>query len=86
LRMSATQTGVIVTGVDPASFAEDIKFAQFDIITEINGDAVANIQDYKREIAKLKPGQEVLFKVIHPDGTGQQFTMFHDGRIPQGVQ
>ncbi len=84
LRMSATQTGVIVTGVDPASFAEDINFAQFDIIVEINGAHIANIQDYKREIAKLKPGEDVLFKVIHPDGTGQQFTMFHDGQIPQG--
>lgn len=83
LRMSVTQTGVIVTGVDPASFAEDIQFAQFDIIVELNHAPIANMQDYKREIAKLKPGEDVLFKVIHPDGTGQQYTMFHAGTIPQ---
>ncbi|HEV2305660.1 MAG TPA: Do family serine endopeptidase [Candidatus Acidoferrales bacterium] len=83
LRMSVTQTGVIVTGVDPASFAEDIKLVQFDVIVEINHAPITNIQDYKRAIAKLKPGEDVLFKVIHPDGTGQQYTMFHVGKIPQ---
>ena len=83
LQMSATQTGVIVTGVDPTSFADDIQFLERDVITEINHAAINNIEDYKREIAKLRPGQDVLFKVIHADGTGQQFTVFRTGTIPQ---
>ncbi|MGB6484345.1 MAG: Do family serine endopeptidase [Candidatus Acidiferrales bacterium] len=83
LQMSTTQTGVIVTGVDPASFAEDIQFQERDVIVEINHAAINNIEDYKKEVAKLGPGQDVLFKVIHPDGTGQQFTVFKTGTIPQ---
>ncbi|MFZ0334784.1 MAG: Do family serine endopeptidase [Candidatus Acidiferrales bacterium] len=83
LQLSATQTGVIVTGVDPASFAEDANFLERDVIVEINHVAISNVEDYKREIATLRPGEDVLFKVIHPDGTGQQFTVFRTGTIPQ---
>ena len=83
LQMSVMQTGVIVTSVGPASFAEDIQFAEHDVIVEINRVAITNIDDYKREISKLRPGQDVLFKVIHPDGTGMQFTVFRNGTIPQ---
>jgi serine protease Do len=83
LQLNATQTGVIVTGVDPTSFAEDIEFVERDVIVEINRARINTIEDYKREIAKLKPGEDVLFKVIHPDGTGQEFTVFRTGTIPQ---
>lgn len=83
LQMSATQTGVIVTGVDPASFADDLQFQERDVIIEINHAAINNMEDYKRAISKLKPGEDVLFKVIHPDGTGMQFTVFRAGTIPQ---
>ena len=82
LQLGATQTGVLVTGVDPASFAEDIQFLEHDVIVEINHAPINNIEDYKHEVAKLRPGQDVLFKVIHPDGTGQQFTVFKTGTIP----
>jgi serine protease Do len=84
LQLSATQTGVIVTGIDPASFAEDIQIIERDVIVEINHVAINNIEDYKREIATLKPGEDILFKIVHPDGTGQQFTVFRTGTIPQG--
>lgn len=83
LQLGATQTGVIVTSVDPTSFADDIQFLERDVIVEINRVAINNIEDYKREIAKLRPGQDVLFKVIHPDGTGLQLTVFRAGTIPQ---
>lgn len=83
LQMSVTQTGVIVTGVDPASFADDLNFAERDVIVEINRAPINNMEDYKRAISGLKPGQDVLFKVIHPDGTGMQYTVFRTGTIPQ---
>lgn len=83
LQLGATQTGVIVTGVDPASFAEDVQFFEHDVIVEINHVAINNLEDYKREIAKLRPGQDVLFKVIHADGTGKNLMLFHTGTIPQ---
>jgi serine protease Do len=83
LQLSTTQTGVIVTGVDPTSFADDIQILERDVIVEINHVPINTMEDYKREIAKLHPGEDVLFKVIHPDGTGQQFTVFRTGTIPQ---
>jgi len=86
LGLSASQPGVIVSDVEPTSFADDIKFLRGDVIVEINHAAVTNMQDYKREIATLKPGEDVLFKVVHPDGTGQQYTVFRAGTIPQPGQ
>ncbi len=83
LQMSATQTGVIVTGVDAASFADDIQFQERDVIVDINHAPINTMEDYKQAIAKLKPGEDVLFKVIHPDGTGEAFTVFKTGTIPQ---
>ena len=83
LGLSANQPGVIASDVEPASFADDIKFLRGEVIVEINHTAIRNLQDYKQEIAKLKPGEAVLFKVVHPDGTGQQYTVFHAGTIPR---
>lgn len=83
LQINAMQTGVIVTGVDPASFADDIQFQERDVIVAINHAPINTMEDYKQAIAKLKPGEDVLFKVIHPDGTGEQFTVFKTGTIPQ---
>ncbi|MFZ0211603.1 MAG: Do family serine endopeptidase [Candidatus Acidiferrales bacterium] len=87
LGLSATQTGVIVTeDPDPTSFAEDLNFRRGEVIAEINHVAINSIQDYKQAIEKLKPGQDVLFKVIYADGTGQVYTVFHAGTIPQPGQ
>ena len=83
LGLSASQPGVIVSEVEPTSFAEDITFLRGDVIVEINHVAITNLQDYKQEIAKLKPGEDVLFKVVHPDGTGEQYTVFRAGTIPR---
>ena len=81
--MGAGQTGVLVSGVDPATFAEDLKLNQGDVIVEINHVPVNNMADYKREIAKFKPGEDVLFKVIVGDGTGQVYTVYRAGTIPR---
>ena len=61
-------TGAIVTEVDPASFAEDIGLTRGDIITEINHTAINSMADYRTEMAKLKPGADVLMKIARPSG------------------
>lgn len=86
LGMSASQTGVLVSEVDPASFAEDINFHQGEVIVEINHDPVTDMTSYKNAIARLKPGEDVLFKVMYGDGTGQVYTVFHTGTIPRAGQ
>jgi serine protease Do len=77
------QHGVVVTGVEPASFAEDIGFSQFDVIAEVNHDAVNSVSDYRHAVSKLKPGQEVVFKVLRRQPENDQLlTVFLAGVIP----
>jgi serine protease Do len=76
------QPGVIVSEVEPASFAEDIEFSRGDIIVEVNHVPVANLNEYRREVARLKPGQDVLFKVIRHDPNDRELTVFLAGAVP----
>jgi serine protease Do len=55
--------GILVTQVEPASFAEDIGFVRMDIIVEVNRVAIASVADFRREMSKLKPGDNVVFRV-----------------------
>jgi len=74
--------GVIVTEVDPASFAEDLNFARGDVITEVNHVTVNSMVDYRREMAKLRPGQDVLFKVARRSDSDRVLTTFLAGTVP----
>jgi len=65
---AGVSAGVVVTNVDPASFADDLQFLIGDVIQEINRVPVPNLATYHREMAKLQPGQDVLFKVKRYDG------------------
>jgi len=74
--------GVIVNRVDPASFAEDIAFSTGDIVVEINGQPIANVNDYRKAVDALKPGQEVVFKVIEGGGSTGSITRLLAGVVP----
>ena len=75
-------TGVVVTEVDPASFAEDIEFGRGYVITEINHAPINGMTDYKAEMAKLKPGEPVLFKVATRGDNDKILTLFLAGAVP----
>src|SRR5271155_2919766 len=75
-------TGVVVTEVEPASFAEDVDFSRRDVITEINHTPINNLADYKAEMAKLHPGQDVLFKVARHSDSDRVLTLFLAGAVP----
>jgi serine protease Do len=62
--------GVIVTRVEPDSFAEDIGFMNGDIITAINRQPVNSPDDVRKIQQPLKGGSAVDFRVV---------------RIPQGI-
>src|SRR2546430_14064170 len=64
--------GVLVTEVEPASFAEDIGFTRGDVIGEVNHEPVASVADYRRAVVKLKPGQPVIFKVMRHGDNDQR--------------
>ncbi len=76
------QHGVLVTDVDPASFADDLGFARGDVITEINREPVTSIDEYKKAVAKLKPGMNVVFKVLRRGDADRTFTVFLPGVVP----
>jgi serine protease Do len=76
------QRGVLVTDVDPASFADDLGFGRGDVITEINREAITSVDDYKRAVAKLKPGTNVVFKVLRRGDGDRTMTVFLPGVVP----
>jgi serine protease Do len=84
LQMSGVK-GVVVTEVDPASFAEDIDFTRGYVITEINHVAINGMADYKAEMAKLKPGEPVLFKVASRGDSDKILTLYLAGAVPTQI-
>ncbi len=56
--------GVLITEVEPASFADDIGLSQRDIIVAINREPVSSLSDVRAIQEKLKPGDDVVFKVM----------------------
>jgi serine protease Do len=76
------QRGVLVTDVDPASFADDLGFGRGDVIQEINHETISSLDDYKRIVAKLKPGQNVVFKILRRGDNEHTLTIFLPGVVP----
>jgi serine protease Do len=75
--------GVIVTDVDPASFAsDDLGFSRGDVITEINSQPITSLTDYRAAISKLKAGDSVVFKVLRRQDSDRVLTMFFSGVVP----
>ena len=81
--MDGTTKGVIVTDVDPASFAsDDLGFGRGDVIAEINHEAVTSLDDYRIAIGKLKPGQNVVFKVLRRQDSDRLLIVYLSGVVP----
>ncbi len=77
------QQGVVVTDVMPASVAEDVGFMRGDLIVEMNHVALHSQSQYSQALSALKPGQEVVFKVMRRGGDNDHLlTIFLAGVIP----
>jgi serine protease Do len=75
--------GVIVTEVDPASFAsDDLGFTRGDVIAEINHNTITSVEDYRAAVTKLKPGENVVFKVLRRQDSDRILTVFLSGVVP----
>jgi serine protease Do len=76
--------GVMVTEVEPASFAENVGFARGDVILEVNRESVSTAADFRRITRALRPGQEALFRVTRRAGTTSDrwLTFFLSGVVP----
>ncbi len=76
-------SGAVVAEVDPATFAEDAGFIRGDLIQEINHRPVNSAADYRKLVAELKPGQDVVFKVLRHADNERMLTIFLAGVVPQ---
>jgi serine protease Do len=57
--------------VDPGTAAEKAGLLPNDVITMIQGVEVSDFESLTREIAKAKPGDSVVLKVLRPNPVGQ---------------
>jgi serine protease Do len=81
--------GVLVTSVDPGSFASDIGLRANDVITAINRQPVNTVEDLRRIQSALKPGDSVAFRALRPTAVGTRtnrsttwITIYPSGRMP----
>jgi serine protease Do len=76
------QKGVLVVEVDPASFGDDLGFTRGDLIAEVNRQPVNSVAEYKAVVSKLKPGSNIVFKVLRGQENGRVLTVFLPGVVP----
>jgi len=78
--------GVLITRVDPGSFAEDIGVLPRDILIAINRQPVNSVDDVQRIQATVRPGQPVALRILRatPTRTGRVDwqTVFLAGTLP----
>jgi serine protease Do len=88
-RLGYQGRGVLITEVEPGSFAEDIGLMPRDVITAINRQPVNSVDDVLRIQSGLKPGDAVAFRVMRASPTtarGRQpewQPFFAAGTLPQ---
>jgi len=56
--------GVLISSVEPGSFADDIGLQKGDVIVELNREKVTSPEDIRRIQGSLKAGQPVAFQVM----------------------
>ena len=78
------EDGVLVTDVEPASFADDIGLRPRDIIVAINREPVSSLSDVRGIQDTLKPGDDVVFKVMSRAMTGRGGQAVWSPRYPAG--
>jgi serine protease Do len=79
--------GVMITRVEPDSFAEEIGLQERDVILSINRQGVASIDDIKRVQATLKAGDPVAFRVMRPNplATGRRGSAAYTSFVATGT-
>ncbi|WP_442430881.1 Do family serine endopeptidase [Nitrospira sp. T9] len=56
--------GVLVTKVDPGGLANSEGIQEGDLINEVNRKTVRTVTQFSEEVAKVKPGQTILLRII----------------------
>jgi serine protease Do len=73
-----TETGVVVTQVEPGSVAEEKGMQHGDIITEVNRQPVKSAEDFKNAVAKAESGKGLL--LYFKRGDVSSFTVLKESK------
>ena len=75
--------GVLVTSVKNVSAAGEANFNEGDVISEVQGEAVSNVEQFRAAVDKLKSGQRARMYVTTPGGTqGRSVSGYRFLRVP----
>jgi len=55
--------GVVITQVDQGSVAQESGLQPGDVILEVDGQVVNNIDDYRNSVDKIEKGKSALFLI-----------------------
>src|SRR6266571_1252355 len=80
------QKGIIVTEVEPASFAEDLGFGRGDVIIEINRTSINSVADYRKAVSNLKASEDIVFKILRRQDSDRMATLYLSGKVPADGQ
>jgi len=56
------------------------------VITEINRQTINSVADYRAAVSKLKPGDDVVFKVLRRQDGDRMLTVYLSGKVPSDNQ
>ncbi len=80
-QMDLSEDGVLLTRVEPRSFAEDVGLERGDVLLAVNRVPITSIRDLRDIQKTLKPGMDVAFKLMRSDGRTWR-TAYLAGVIP----
>jgi serine protease Do len=75
--------GVVISSVEPGSFAEDIGLQKGDVLVEINRHHVATAAEVRNLMQAAKPGEAMAFKVMRNNGNGKWDSLFAAGTLQE---
>jgi len=75
---------VMISSIEPGSFADDIGLAKNDIILELNRQVIEKPEDIRKIQNSLKAGDSVAFQVARRAGRSDWQPLFLAGKVPEG--
>ena len=74
--------GVLLTKVEPDSFADEVGLEPGDVLLAVNREAVRSIEDLRNIQKELKPGMDVAFKLLRSTGRSWR-TLYLADMLPE---
>jgi serine protease Do len=75
LDLDETVAGVVVTDVSQTSEAFEQGVARGQVITSVNRVGVSSLTEFRREMAKVRPGSKILLRVYSPNNDLWRFVV-----------